>query len=339
MAALSIPVVHKPGLLCNKTKTPIRFHVLRPVSLPITTLPLISVSSFLNARNHAVHRKQLTFLKAFRDGATVFLLGSYLLFGRCSGRLSLALADPIQSNFSESLEEKIEKQKKEERDDDDELYAKLLKKNPADVDNLKLCLYAKMKKGKRVEAVKYLERLIALEPDEVEWRLLHALSYELMGQIGKAKKLFKEILKERPLLLRALHGLALAMYKNKEGPAAFDLLYKAQDLAHRERRVSEERSIKILIAQMYVVKGDLEVALKQFEDLIKEDPRDFRPHLCQGIIYSLLERKTEANEQFEIYQSLIPDEFPQRGFIDDVILAAKTESQEQLRKEVQSEGN
>ncbi|KAG0462940.1 hypothetical protein HPP92_021416 [Vanilla planifolia] len=89
---------------------------------------------------------------------------------------------------------------------------------------------------------------------------------------------------------------------------------------------------------MHVVKGDLEEALEQFEDLINEDPRDFRPHLCQGIIYSLLDKKKEANEQFEIYHSLIPDEFPQRDFIDEVILSAKTEAH-QLRKEIQLEDN
>ena len=57
----------------------------------------------------------------------------------------------------------------------------------------------------------------------------------------------------------------------------------------------------------------------------------------QGIIYSLLDKKHEADEQFEIYRNLIPEEYPQRGFINDVILAAKTESKEQLQKDFESE--
>lgn len=59
--------------------------------------------------------------------------------------------------------------------------------------------------------------------------------------------------------------------------------------------------------------------------------------LSQGIIYSLLDKKKEADEQFELYHNLIPEEYPQRSFIDDVILAAKTESQEQLRKDFDSQ--
>ena len=56
----------------------------------------------------------------------------------------------------------------------------------------------------------------------------------------------------------------------------------------------------------------------------------------QGIVYSLLDKEKEALEQFEIYQSLVPEEFPQKKFLDDVILSARTESKQQLEKELQS---
>ncbi|KAI5672849.1 hypothetical protein M9H77_13213 [Catharanthus roseus] len=132
-------------------------------------------------------------------------------------------------------------------------------------------------------------------------------------------------------------GLAMVMHKNFEGPAVFEMLDKALEVARREKKVNEERNIRILIGQMYLVKGELEEALASFQALINENPRDFRPYLCQGIVYSLLDRKDEAKEQFEIYQSLVPEEFPQRQFLDDVVLAAKTESRQQLEKEFKAE--
>lgn len=49
-------------------------------------------------------------------------------------------------------------------------------------------------------------------------------------------------------------GLALVMHKNHEGPAVFVMLNKALEIAQREKRVIEERNIRILIAQMHVVK-------------------------------------------------------------------------------------
>lgn len=57
----------------------------------------------------------------------------------------------------------------------------------------------------------------------------------------------------------------------------------------------------------------------------------------QGIIYSLLDKKKEAQEQFETYRSLVPEEFPQRGFLDDVVLAAKSTTWEQLQKEFKAD--
>lgn len=265
----------------------------------------------------------------------VLLVGSFVFLRCLCTRPVVALPAQQQSSNSENVEEKRETQNG--KSDDEEMYAKLLEENPRNVEALKVVLYENMRKGKTKEAVEYVERLIEAQPGEVEWRLLQALCYEMMGQFSKAKRLFKEILAKRPLLLRALHGLAMVMHKNNEGPAVFEMLNKALEVARHEKRVTEERNIRILIAQMHVVKGELEEGLKNFQILVDENPRDFRPYLCQGIIYSLLDKKKEADEQFQIYRSLVPEEFPQRGFLDDVVLAAKTGSQQQFEKEFKAE--
>ncbi|KAI7730942.1 hypothetical protein M8C21_006346 [Ambrosia artemisiifolia] len=249
------------------------------------------------------------------------LIGSFLFMGFCNK--NVVLANPVQdTSQSQSLEgESLEL----DEDEEERMCVKLLESNPKDVVALKEAFHVKMKRGKTKEAIQYVERLVDVEPKEVEWRLLQALCYEMVGDYAKAKGLFKDVLKERPLLLRALHGLAMVMHKNHEGPAVFEMLNNALEIARQRKKVADERNIRILIAQMHVVKGELDDALKLFKDLIDENPRDFRPYLCQGIIYSLLDKKEEAEEQFLTYQSLVPDEFPQRGFLEDVVLAAKTE--------------
>ncbi|XP_050373678.1 protein SLOW GREEN 1, chloroplastic [Argentina anserina] len=262
------------------------------------------------------------------------VVGTVLFVGCFNVRAAVAL--PAQtSSSSETLEEKRETQKG--KSEEEEMYERILEEDPRNVEALKVVVYGKMRRGETKEAVKYVEKLISVEPDEVEWRLLLALCQEIMGELGTAKKLFQEILEERPLLLRALHGLALVMHKKREGPAVFVMLDKALKIAQREKRVIEERNIRILIAQMHVVKGQLEEGLNLFQDLVNEDPRDFRPYLCQGIIYSLLDQKKEAGEQFEIYRALVPEEVSQRGFLDDVVLAAKMKPGEQLQKEFDAE--
>ncbi|KAL2339430.1 hypothetical protein Fmac_007370 [Flemingia macrophylla] len=272
-----------------------------------------------------------TLSKFFSEKVALFLIGSFLFFGCFGNRAAFAEATPPVGSGA-ALEEKM-KPSEEENEEEEEMWEQVLEKDPKNIEALKVVLYGKIRRGKSKEAVKFVEDLIALEPNEVEWRLLLALCYETMGQLSMAKKLYREILKKRPLLVRALHGLAMAMHKNHEGPAVFKMLNNAQELASRENRVTEERNIRILTAQMHVVQGNLEEGLKGFQDLIDQNPRDFRPYICQGIVYSLLGKYEEAAQQFETYQTLVPEEFPQRRFLDDVAIAAKGTSLEQFKKE------
>lgn len=87
----------------------------------------------------------------------------------------------------------------------EEMWEKILEREPRNLEALKVTLHEKMRRGKTKEALKYVEKLIELEPNEVEWRLLQAFCYEMLELFSTAKRLFKEILEERPLLVKALH--------------------------------------------------------------------------------------------------------------------------------------
>ncbi|KAJ0230009.1 hypothetical protein HA466_0312290 [Hirschfeldia incana] len=256
-------------------------------------------------------------LQTLARKAAIFLVGSFVLLGLCSSKPALALPTATLSSQSEQEEEEA-------------MFEKLLESEPENVEAMKAVLYKKMRRGKTEDAVKYVEKLIKLEPREVEWKLLEALCYETMGQLSKAKRLFKDILRDNPLLIRALHGLAMVMHKSHDS-SVFDMLNEAMEVARQGNRVTEERNIQVLIGQMHIVKGEFEEGLKIFQQMVKDNPRDFRPYLCQGIVYSLMDRKEEADQQFEIYWSLVPEEFPQKGFLDDVALAAQAKSRERLQ--------
>lgn len=112
-----------------------------------------------------------------------------------------ALAGPVQE--SEVFEENRDARASD--DEAEELCEKLLQENPKDIDVLKMVVNVKMRRGKTGEAVEIVGKLIELQPNEMEWRLLQALCCEMMGDLSKAKSLFNIILKQKPLLLRALH--------------------------------------------------------------------------------------------------------------------------------------
>lgn len=127
------------------------------------------------------------------------LVGSFIFMGFFNKKPVLAQPSPSQTQSQSSESQSFD------LDEEEMMYMKLLEGNPKDVEVLKSVFHGKMKRGKTKEAIEYVERLIAIEPKEVEWRLLQALCYEMIGDYNKAKNLFKNILKERPLLLRALH--------------------------------------------------------------------------------------------------------------------------------------
>ena len=54
--------------------------------------------------------------------------------------------------------------------------------------------------------------------------------------------------------------------------------------------------------------------------------------VLQGIVHALLDRKEDADRQFDIYISHVPDEFPDKSFISDVILAAKMQSDDRIKR-------
>ncbi|PIA55063.1 hypothetical protein AQUCO_00800067v1 [Aquilegia coerulea] len=252
MQSHNIKFIQQNGLFFKTPKLMIpphfqkKLHFLPNSQSKTHSIQLTPISKSLNVQC-SYNTLPNNIIKTAVEKVAILLVGGLFFMGSFGCKPTLASPTEEKTNLSEPMEEIKDTQS------DDELYLKILEKNPRDVDALKVAFSKMMMKGKRKEAVEYVERLIEVEPDEVEWRLLQALSYEMMGNLTRAKRLFKEILMEKPLLLRALHGLAMVMHKNREGPAVFVMLNKALELAQREKRVTEERNIRILIAQMHVV--------------------------------------------------------------------------------------
>lgn len=164
------------------------------------------ISVFSNSNSSILPHGRIS--GSLKEKIAVLIFGSFIFIGCFSlnAKPSIALPGNMKS-ASENLRQKRETQlgKSDEEEEEEEMFEKILEKEPRNVEALKVVLHEKMRRGKTKEAVNYVERLIEIEPKEVEWRLLRALCYELMGNFSTAKRFFREILKERPLLLRALH--------------------------------------------------------------------------------------------------------------------------------------
>ncbi|CAI9766282.1 unnamed protein product [Fraxinus pennsylvanica] len=201
-----------------------------------------------------------------------------------------------------------------------------LNSNPRDVNALKNLMEIKIKSKKIPEAIGILDKLIELEPEEHEWPLLKSHLHAYNEEIELARRGFNELLTIDPFRVEAYHGLVTAASREESGEELEKIKKKVEEamkLCKNENKKSDLRDFKLLFAQIRVIEGDYDEALKVYEELVKEEPRDFRPYLCQGIIYTLLRKNREAEKNFEKYRRLVPKEHPYAKYIDDNMHATK----------------
>ncbi|KAH0465192.1 hypothetical protein IEQ34_005295 [Dendrobium chrysotoxum] len=211
-----------------------------------------------------------------------------------------------------------------------------LDSNPDDGRFLRALMELKVKAGKFQDAIAAVDRLIQLQPGEKELLLLKAHLQSYSGDAESARQGFEDILAEDPLLVEAYHGLVMAQ-REVEGDlnAILKRVESALETCKKLKRKEDVRDFKLLIAQIKVIEDKYEEALKIYQELVREEPRDFRPYLCQGIIYTLLRKKEEAEKQFEKYRRLVPRDHPYSRYFDDNMISMKVFSQmeENKRKE------
>lgn len=202
--------------------------------------------------------------------------------------------------------------------------------HPDDVEALRILMEIRIKNKKMLDAISIIDKLIELEPNETEWPLLKSHLYVNSGEIELAKVGFNEILKKDPFRVEAYHGLVMAASQDESIEELAEIEKKVEEgikLCKKERKKSDLRDFKLLLAQIRVIEGKYEDALKVYQELIKEEPRDFRPYLCQGIIYTLLRKNNEAEKCFEKYRRLVPQGHPYARYFDENMIATKVFAQ------------
>lgn len=197
------------------------------------------------------------------------------------------------------------------------------------VEELRSAMEAKIKANKLEEAVEIVNRLIELEPREWEWVVLRANLYSYLGEHEAAAAEFEEMLRRDPLRVEAYHGLVMAASESGDSRKVSETMERAEAAMRRCDDKSEVRDFKLLVAQVKVMERKYAEALKVYGDLQREEPRDFRPYLCQGIIHSLLSNQSEAEKNFDTFRRLVPKNHPYREHFEDNMFATKLYSQAQ----------
>ncbi|XP_077232915.1 protein SLOW GREEN 1, chloroplastic-like [Tasmannia lanceolata] len=323
----SIPKTHNSLLLSlphppfSKPNISSLFFLKTHFSKPPTKLKTSFKSFHLSPKTPSPKplNKPLPFLLKFTP---IALTATALLFARFhKPSLAIPLTQPTVESKTLEDETLTDTQKEKTLQD-------YLNSNPDDEKSLVALMGVKIKLQKVTEAIEIIDRLILLQPSEKEWGLLKAHIHLYGGDVEKAKSGFEEIIDADPFCVEAYHGLAMAMAES-ESDKLEDLLKRIESVMERCKKEKKEdlRDFKLLVAQVRVTEGKYDEALKMYQQLVKEEPRDFRPYLCQGIIYTLLRKMDEAAKAFQKYNQLVPKGHPYAQYFNDNVLATKVFSQ------------
>ncbi|XP_057771609.1 protein SLOW GREEN 1, chloroplastic [Salvia miltiorrhiza] len=191
----------------------------------------------------------------------------------------------------------------------------LLESSPEAIDALKKLVKEKLDAGEDGESLSILRKLSAAQPDNPDWKFMIARLLSEMGRIEEARDAFEEILSRNPLCFEALFENALLMDRSGEREEVMRRLQEALGVAESEMKAKEARDVRLIMAQMQFLHKDVEEALRSYDELAMEDPSDFRPYFCKGMIYSLMDKNAEAKQQFAKYKELSPKKFEVEGYL------------------------
>ncbi|XP_075512308.1 protein SLOW GREEN 1, chloroplastic-like [Primulina tabacum] len=193
--------------------------------------------------------------------------------------------------------------------------AQLLESNSEAIDALKTLLRQKLEAGEDEEGLAILRQLSSAQPESLEWKFLMARVLNELGKIQEARDALEEVLTKDPLSYEALFENALLMDKSGEGDAVMRRLEDALRFAETENKAKKARDVKLIMAQMQFLQKNVDKALLTYDEILKEDPNDFRPYFCKGMIFSLMDKNVEAREEFAKYRELSPKKFEVEGYL------------------------
>ncbi|CAK9141759.1 unnamed protein product, partial [Ilex paraguariensis] len=231
---------------------------------------------------------------------------------------------PARAKSPPTLAEELDTQ--QEQEPESSLLTQFLESNYEAIEALKTLLQQKLEAGEDEESYEVLIKLVSAQPENTKWKFLMARLLNEMGETQQAQNVFEEVLARNPLSFEALFENVLLMDKCGEGEVVITRSEEALKIVEDEKKVKEPLGpldalgfgwaahTKILSLSQFLQKN-VEESLRSYEELEKDDPNDFRPNFCKGMIYSLFDKNKEAREQFAKYRELSPKKFEVEGYL------------------------
>ncbi|KAM0026977.1 putative tetratricopeptide-like helical domain superfamily [Helianthus debilis subsp. tardiflorus] len=293
-SALSVtfhhPLSNPPNINLIKSKTP--YPLLKPFKQPTIKTTTTVVSAATKHHNNPITQTlKLTARTIVCAAAAAAVISK---FQQCP-----AIAEPLTQTATTTISES----------ESESEISEFLDANSKAIDAMKTLLEKKLETGEDQESLKILKKLVLAQPESGDWKFLRERLLNETGENETGREDLEQILTRKPLSFEALFENAVLMDKCGEGEVVIKRLEKEVE----EKNDKEARDVRLIIAQVEFLKKNVDEALRRYDELVSEDPDDFRPYFCKGMIYSLIDKSDEAKVEFAKYRELSPKKFEVEG--------------------------
>ena len=176
--------------------------------------------------------------------------------------------------------------------------------------------------GKFKEAAANYEKLVKLQPESVQYRMLLSLNYEHQGEYEKAAASYREILQRTPRFGPASNNLAWILVEHLKGDLEEAL--KLAQIAKEE--MPNESSVSDTLGWIYYKRGAAQAALPLLEEAVDAERKatnntrvnpEILYHL--GVVMGETGNKAGAKKVLTEAQAGAPESFPKRAAIDEAL--------------------
>jgi len=192
-------------------------------------------------------------------------------------------------------------------------YELVLEREPENQSVLRGLLDVRLELRNIAGAIAPLERLVELNPQDVQYQVLLAETKNYTGDPDSAADIYRQVLTQNPGEMTVLQGLVDLQLQQNNPQAAIGVLEETLTKAPQTNEIKpgtiDTASVKLLLGRVYADLERYEEAIAVYDRAIEDNETDFRPLLGKAIVLQRQGKPDEAKPLFTSATTLAPSEY------------------------------
>jgi tetratricopeptide (TPR) repeat protein len=158
-----------------------------------------------------------------------------------------------------------------------------------------------------------LQTLADTFPDQPEYRMTLARTYIELKDPKNASAEYRKILTTKPGFIPAIQSIVSMELTDKRPEAAIGILQDTLKTAETANKVQantvDTGSVRWILGEVYRQQNRLDESIATYDQMIKENAKDFRPYVGKAQLKQVQGKDDEAKKLFDKGLELAPSEF------------------------------